>query len=154
MPDVWIRLDAASRRRNWWWSGFLTVLFAGMAAIPASRPDPDPWWYIAVIGVCWLAAFIYMVNRCYGRTLLTAEGMEFHTFFSRRKIRWTDITRIEQRSHRVRGGEWIDVHAVRARGLSLRIPGVHTTRAKDADFDRKLRRIRTYWTSATQAVPG
>ncbi|MFH8694530.1 hypothetical protein [Streptomyces chartreusis] len=28
VTDLWIGLDAAARRRNWWWTGALTLVFA------------------------------------------------------------------------------------------------------------------------------
>ena len=151
MSQEWIGLDTQAKLMNWCWTAFLTAIFATMAWIVATKTEqPDLWWVVGAIALCWLAAVVYMVNRCYGRTLLTAEGMEFHTFFSHRKVRWADVTRIDRRSHQVRGGEWWDVHAIRRQGRSLRVPGAHTTNPRDAGYQRKLRRIRKYWTAATK----
>ncbi|EWM19274.1 hypothetical protein [Kutzneria sp. 744] len=149
MSEEWIGLDRHAKLMSWCWTGFLTAVIAAMGWAPtADSTWPDRWWVLVGFGLVWLATVVYMVNRCYGRTLLTAAGMEFHTFFSRRKIGWADVTRIEKRSHRVRGGQWWDVHAVRSQGRSLRIPGTHTTRRGDRDFDRKLGRIRKFLAAA------
>lgn len=153
MSEQWIGLDFHAKLMNGCWTAFLTALFAVVAWEPATdATGPQRWWLVGGFGLCWLAVVGYTVNRCHGRTLLTAEGMEFHTFFSRRKVCWVDVTRIERRCHRVRGVEWWDVHAVRTHGRSLRIPGAHTTNSRNADYQRKLRRIRKYWTAAAKAA--
>ncbi|MDX3799355.1 hypothetical protein [Streptomyces sp. AK04-3B] len=149
MPGIWIGLDAAARRRNWWWTGFLTLVCVGAAvAVAQSEPAADRWWWVGGVGGFWLVGFFYMVNRGYGRTLLTANGMEFRTFVSRRSVPWSEIARIEKRRHQARSGEWWDVCAVRVRGRELTVPGVFTSRRWDADFEEKLAVIREYWSRA------
>lgn len=149
MPGIWIGLDAAARRRNWWWTGFLTLVCVGAAvAVALSEPAADRWWWVGGVGGFWLVGFFYMVNRGYGRTLLTANGMEFRTFVSRRSVPWSEIARIEKRRHQARSGEWWDVCAVRVRGRGLTVPGVFTSKRWDADFEEKLAVIREYWSRA------
>lgn len=149
MPDVWIGLSAAARRRNWWWTGFLTLVCAGMAvAVTLTAPTSNRWWWGGGVAVAWLPSLFYMINRGYGRTLLTASGMEFRTFVSRRSIPWSEITRIEKRQHQTRGGFWWDLRAVRVRGRSLTIPGVFTSQMRDAEFEQKLGVIHERWSRA------
>lgn len=94
------------------------------------------------------ARVFYMINRGYGRTFLTSNGMEIHTFLSRRSVPWSEITRIEKRSHQGRSGEWWDVRAVRVHGRALTVPGIFTNRRRDADFEKKLAIIREHWSRA------
>jgi hypothetical protein len=89
-----------------------------------------------------------MVNRGYGRTLLTPDGMQFHTFVSRRSIAWSDVTGIERKCHQTRSGSWWDARVERASGRSLAIPGVFTARRHDALFERNLTVVREYWSHA------
>jgi hypothetical protein len=148
MPDVWIGLSAAARRRNWWWTGFLTLVYAGTAAAVTSEPASNQRWWGGGVAVAWLALLFYMINRGYGRTLLTESGMEFRTFVGRRSIPWTEITRIEKRQHQVRGGFWWDLQVVRVRGRSLTIPGAFTSRVRDAEFEQKLSVVQQRWSRA------
>ncbi|MER7737304.1 hypothetical protein ABTX34_03040 [Streptomyces sp. NPDC096538] len=149
MPDVWIGLTATERRRNWWWTGFLTLVFAGWAvAAGLAQPASERWWWVGGTGVLWSASVLYMINRGYGRTCLTEDGMQFRTFVSRRAIPWSEITRIEKRRHSTRGGAWWDLRAVRRRGRALTIPGVFTHRMWDAEFDRKWAVIQERWSRA------
>lgn len=149
MPGIWIGLDVAARRRNWWWTGFLTLVCVGAAvAVALSEGAGDRWWWVGGVGVFWLVGFFYMINRGYGRTLLTSNGMEFRTFVGRRSVPWTEIARIEKRRHQARSGEWWDVCVVRVRGRSLTVPGVFTSSRWDADCEEKLAVIREYWSRA------
>lgn len=149
VPDVWIGLDADARRRNWWWTGFLTLVCVGTASATAlSARAMDRWWWVGGVGVFWLIALLYMVNRGYGRTLLMLNGMEVRTFVSRRSIPWDEIARIERRRHQTRSGTWWDVCAVRIHGRSLTIPGAFTRSARDAKFEENLAVIREYWSRA------
>jgi hypothetical protein len=142
VSDVWIGLEGAARRRNWWLSGFATVLFAVVCWALAGRPNG---WVLGVVAVFWLVAVLSMLNRSLGRIRLTAEGMEFHTFLSRRRIPWAEITKIDKRYHAWRGGRWWDVYAVRTSGRALRLPGVYTVLHSDAAFERNLERIIEHW---------
>ncbi|MFF0597581.1 hypothetical protein [Streptomyces antibioticus] len=147
MPDTWIGLTAAERRRNWWWTGVLTLMCVGMAiGVTLPSPSSTRWWWGGGVGVAWSASLFYMVNRGYGRTLLTASGMQFHTFVSRRSIPWSDITGIEKREHHARSATWWDLRAVRVHGRPLTIPGAFTSRLWDAEFDNKLAVIQEHWT--------
>lgn len=149
MPGMWLGLDAAARRRVWWRTGFLTLICVGLAAAVAlSERAADRWWWVGGVGVFWLVGFLYMINRGYGRTLLTLNGMEFRTFFSRRSVLWSETARIEKRRHQGRSSEWWDVCIVRVHGRVLTVPGVFTSRRWDADFEQKLVVIRAYWSRA------
>ncbi|WP_435057286.1 hypothetical protein [Streptomyces sp. bgisy060] len=151
-PDVWIGLSDKELRRNRWWTAFLAVfLGGGTLAAGLTPPASERWWWVGVFGFVWVLAVFSMVNRGYGRTLLTAEGMKFHTFVSRRSIPWGEITRIEKREHHTRGGPFWDVRAVRVSGRSPTIPGVFTSRAFDAEFDQKLATIQERWARAAGA---
>ncbi|MFE7854102.1 hypothetical protein [Streptomyces sp. NPDC057403] len=149
MPGIWIGLDAAARRRNWWWTGFLALLcVCGTAAVALSEPAANRSWWVGGVAVLWLAGSFYMINRGYGRTLLTPDGMKFHTFVSHRSIPWSEIARIEKRRHQGRSAEWWNVRAVRVRGRALTIPGAFTSKRWDDDFENKLAVIREHWSRA------
>ncbi|MFF7639800.1 hypothetical protein [Streptomyces canus] len=152
MPEIWVGLDVAARRRNWWWTGVLTLLFAGMAASALLAKAADPsgrWWWAGVVGVLWLASLFYMINRGYGRTLLAPDRMQFSTLVCRRSIPWSEITKIEPRSHQTRDGAWWEVRVHRASGRSLAIPGIFTSRRGDEVFEGNLTVVREYWARAT-----
>ncbi|MET7276549.1 hypothetical protein ABZS59_36160 [Streptomyces flaveolus] len=149
MPDEWIGLSEVEQRRNWWWTGFLTLVFAGGAvAVSLAESTSDRWWWASSFGIAWLPSAFYMINRGYGRTRLTAGGMEFRTFVSRRSVPWSEITRIEKRQRLTRSGSWWDVRVVRVRGRSLTIPGAFTSRMWDAEFERKWSVIHERWSRA------
>ncbi|MEU5090632.1 hypothetical protein [Streptomyces sp. NPDC021356] len=149
MPEIWIGPDVAARRRNWWWTAVLTLLFAGMAAATEATATTGRWWWAGVVGALWLASLFYMINRGHGRTLLAPDRMQFSTFVSRRSIAWSEITKIEPRSHQTRGGAWWEVRVHRARGRSLAVPGIFTSRRGDEVFERNLAVVRDYWSRAT-----
>ncbi|MEF9880856.1 hypothetical protein [Streptomyces sp. P9-A4] len=149
ISDMCIGLSEAEQRRNWWWTGFLTLVFAGGAvAVGLAELTSDRWWWVGGFGVAWLASVFYVINRGYGRTRLTADGMEFRSFVSRRSVLWSEITRIEKRRHLTRSGSWWDLQVVRVRGRSLAIPGAFTNRMWDAEFERKLSVIHERWSRA------
>lgn len=116
MPDAWIALDPAARRRNWWWTAVLTLVCASTAIAATLSTATDLWWWAGGVGAFWLFSAFYMINRGYGRTLLTADRIVFHTFLSRRSIPWAEIIRIEKRSHQTRSGQWWDLRIVRVNG--------------------------------------
>ncbi|MEU6760352.1 hypothetical protein [Streptomyces sp. NPDC046685] len=151
MPEIWIGLDASDRRSTWGWTGFLTVVWAGTAAAVMLSAESDSsaerWVWAGVLAGFWLAGAFHLVNRAYGRTLLTSERIEFRTFVSRRSIPWAEITGVEEKRHYTRAGEWRDVRAHRLCGRAVAIPGTFTSRRRDACFDRKLAVIRKYWLS-------
>ncbi|MFF6788455.1 hypothetical protein ACFY9C_05200 [Streptomyces filamentosus] len=145
MPEVWIRLNTADRRRNWWWTGWLILVCAGTSvAVSLVEPEENHWWWAGGCAIVWLAAVVYMINRGYGRTLLTAQGMAFRTFFSRRRLPWVEIVRVERRSHTARSSEWWDMRVVLVGGRALAVPGAFTSRRYDHDFERKLALIEDY----------
>ncbi|MFF3578644.1 hypothetical protein [Streptomyces mirabilis] len=149
MPEIWIGLDIAARGRNWWWTGVLTLLFAGMAVATEATATTGRWWWGGVVGVLWLASLFYMINRGYGRTLLAPDRIQFSTLVSRRAIPWSEITGIEPHSHQTRSGAWWEVRVHRAKGRSLAIPGIFTSRRGDEAFEGNLAVVREYWARAT-----
>ncbi|MEV6199065.1 hypothetical protein AB0M64_03730 [Streptomyces sp. NPDC051771] len=145
MPEVWIRLNTADRRRNWLWTGWFTLVCAGTAvAVALSETEEDGGWWVGGCAIVWLVGAVYMINRGYGRTLLTAQGMVFRTFFRRRSLPWSEVVRVERRSHATRSGEWWDVRVVRVGGRGLTVPGAFTSRRDDREFERKLVLIEDY----------
>ncbi|MGW0777027.1 hypothetical protein ACWD01_25975 [Streptomyces sp. NPDC002835] len=151
MPDTWIALDTAARRRNWWWTGYLTIAFAGAGVAMVLTAATAPFWWGFSVAICWLLSIIYMINRGYGRALLTSDRIVFHTFVSRKSIPWAEIAHIEKRRHQTRSGEWWDLRIVRSHGRSLSIPGVFTSNRFDNDFEAKFALIREYWSRSAQA---
>jgi hypothetical protein len=154
VPEIWIALDARDRRKNWWWTGVLTLVFTAMAlaALLPEKSNPHPsaaehWWWIGTIGTFWLAALFYMINRGYGRTLLASDRMQFHTFISRRSIAWSEVTEIEKHHHRSpRNGGWWEARVHRSDGRPLVIPGAFTgTWNDDGALDQKIVTIHEYW---------
>ncbi|MFJ5708374.1 hypothetical protein [Streptomyces sp. NPDC093105] len=155
MPEVWIRLSTADRRRNWFWTAALTLVCAGTTvAVSLVEPEADHWRWAGGCAIVWLAAVVYTINRGYGRTLLTAQGMAFRTFFSRRRLPWVEIVRVERRSHTARSGEWWYLRVVRVRGRDLAVPGAFTSRRYDRDFERKLALIEDYLRRAAAGEEG
>ncbi len=150
MPDTWIALDAAARRKNWWWTGYLTVVFGGWGMAVALTDEGERFWWVFSVAFCWLVSVVYMVNRGYGRTLLTSDRIVFRTFISRRSIPWGEITHIEKRRHQTRSGEWWDLRIIRSRGRSLTIPGAFSGRPDDNSLEEKYTLIREYWTRAAR----
>ncbi|MGW5401069.1 hypothetical protein [Streptomyces sp. NPDC003952] len=156
MPEIWISLDASNRRSTWVWTGFLTLVWAGVAAAIMLSAGPETsgvgrWLWAGVISAFWLAGVLHLANRACGRTLLTFERMEFRTFVSRRSIPWSEITEIEKKSHHTRGGLWWELRARRARGRSVAIPGTFSSREGDVSFERKLAVLRKYWIDSLEA---
>ncbi|MFI8515124.1 hypothetical protein ACIGHB_28755 [Streptomyces sp. NPDC085460] len=91
-----------------------------------------------------IACFI-AINSIYGRVLLTATGLEFRTFVSRRVVPWGEVAGIERRRRMSRSEIWWDLRIVRVRGRSLAVPGTITNRRWDAELDRKQVAIQEYW---------
>ncbi|MEV6957500.1 hypothetical protein [Streptomyces sp. NPDC051183] len=156
MPEIWISLDASDRWSTWVWTGFLTLVWAGVAAAIMLSAGPgyseaERWLWAGVISAFWLAGAFHLVNRAYGRTLLSSEGLEFRTFVSRRSIPWGEITKIERKSHQTRGGFCWELRAHRVRGRSVAIPGTFSSRERDVDFERKLAVLRKYWIGSREA---
>nr|WP_234375407.1 PH domain-containing protein [Streptomyces sp. HYC2] len=92
-----------------------------------------------------------MVNQGTGATLLTSEGLEFHTFFSRRSVPWSEVAGIEERCRTGRSGTWSDVRVVRVRGRALTVPGAFTARMHDPKFEAKLATVREHRTRAADS---
>ncbi|MFM9499493.1 PH domain-containing protein [Streptomyces galilaeus] len=156
MPEIWISLDASDRRSTWVWTGFLTFVWAAVAAAimlttgPES-PGAERRLLAGLISAFWLAGVFHLANRAYGRTLLTPERIEFRTFVSRRSIPWSEITGIEKKGHQTRGGAWWELRAHRVRGRSVAIPGTFSSREAGVGFERKLAVLRKHWTVSREA---
>ncbi|MFI8234998.1 hypothetical protein ACIGDI_40020 [Streptomyces sp. NPDC085900] len=149
MPETWIALDSSARRKNWWWTGYLTAIFVGLAIALIAVGEKFAW--IIFISFFWLLAVAYIINRAYGRTLLTSDGIKFHTFFSRRVTPWPEVADIKKRRHQGRSAEWWELRIIRQRGRSLGVPGAFTSRRYDDTFENKLVLIREYWARSVRA---
>ncbi|MFJ3692350.1 hypothetical protein ACIPWB_32130 [[Kitasatospora] papulosa] len=95
-----------------------------------------------------MVAFVGTVNLIYGRVLLTARGLEFHTFVSRRVIPWSEVAGIETRRRVIRSRILCDLRVVRVRGRALTIPGTTTSRVMDAELELKQVAIQERWSRA------
>jgi len=141
LPGTWIGLDARAQRVNWLWTGVLTLVFAGVPVgiwldPGGPRPSGDGLLVGAVVfGIMWLPAFLYMINRGYGKTRLTADQMQFYSFVSRRRVPWDEVTRIEMHRHQnPRGGAWWYIRVHRTTGRPLAVPGAFTFGSGAADL--------------------
>ncbi|KLJ04546.1 hypothetical protein [Streptomyces sp. KE1] len=149
MAEVWIGFNSADRLRLWWRNGLLTPALAGvLTATALTARGPDTWWLAGGLALLAVAHFAAMVNLTYGRVLLTAGGLEFRTFVSRRAIPWDEVAGIETRLRATRGGIWSDLLVVRVRGRSVAIPGTITNRLFDTELDRKQVAIQERWARA------
>ncbi|MFE6720798.1 hypothetical protein ACFVDU_24820 [Streptomyces albidoflavus] len=149
MAEVWIGFNSADRRRLWWRNGLLTLVLAGvLPAMTLTAREPGTWWSAGGLGLVAVVLFACTVNLIYGRVLLTARGLEFRTFVSRRVIPWDEVAGIETRLRTVRSGMWSDLLVVRVHGRSVAIPGTITNRLFDAELDRKQVAIRECWARA------
>ncbi|MEU8539453.1 PH domain-containing protein [Streptomyces sp. NPDC048717] len=154
MPDVWIVFSPADRRRYWWRTGVVVTLLVGVTvAMGLAEIGSDPWWWVGVFGILYLVAIFDMVNRIYGRTLLTAAGMELRTLVSRRRVPWSEIAGVEERRRTTRSGTWTHLRITRHRGRPLALPGTLTNRIWDAELDRKQVAIQEYRSRATTVGP-
>lgn len=132
MPDVWIGFNSRDRQRYWWRTGILTLALAGvMVAMSLTTHEPGKWWWVGGVGVFSVVVVFSTINSIYGRVLLTATGLEFRTFVSRRVVLWSEVARIEKRQRVSRSGIWWDLRVARAHGRSLTIPGTLTSRMTD-----------------------
>ncbi|MBB6439873.1 hypothetical protein [Streptomyces candidus] len=144
MADTWISFDAASRRKHWWMALYLTIIFSAME-VAISLSAREPFWLIIIIGSLWLFSIAHVINRGYGRSLLTADRILFRTFISRRSVPWGEVVRVEKRSHYTRGGYWWNICLVREQGRALPIPGAFTSKEFDRIFEGKFNLIQEYW---------
>ncbi|MFC8246472.1 hypothetical protein [Streptomyces chartreusis] len=151
MPDVWIGFSSADRQRYWWRNCIVMLLLAGVTvAVGLTERGPDRWWWVGGFAVFSVAIFLATINSIYGRVLLTARGLEFRTFVSRRSIPWNEVAGIERRQRVSRSMIWWDLRVVRARGRSLAVPGTFTNRMMDAELERKQAVIQECWSRAVE----
>ncbi|WP_157877677.1 PH domain-containing protein [Streptomyces kanamyceticus] len=93
----------------------------------------------------WLPSVFYILNRTFGTTTLTPEGMRFRTAVSRRLIPWHKITRIEDEHRTGRGGaSWWVIRAHLTRGRPVVLPGVLSEGRRDEQFLATLRTLHEY----------
>ncbi|MFD5125706.1 hypothetical protein [Streptomyces sp. NPDC058385] len=148
MPNVWIGFSSADRQRYWWRTGIMILALAGViVAAGLTVQEPGRWWWLGGFGVFFVATVFNMINWIYGRALLSATGVEFRTFVSRRSIPWSEVAGIEKRQRVSRSGIWWDLRIVRVRGRALTIPGTLTNRM-DAELEQKLSVIQERWSRA------
>ncbi|MEU2860848.1 PH domain-containing protein [Streptomyces mirabilis] len=148
MPDVEIGFSTADRERYWWRTGIVMLVLAGTAsAVALTASASNRWWWVGGFGTYFLAVVFDMTNWIYGRALLTATGVEFRTFVSRRSIPWSEIAGIEKRQRVSRSGLWWDLRVVRVRGRALTIPGTLTNRM-NAELEQKQALIQERWSRA------
>ncbi|MFE7616526.1 hypothetical protein [Streptomyces sp. NPDC057496] len=149
MPDVWIGFNAHDRQRYWWRNGIGTLALVGVVvAMILTTQQPGKWWWVGGFGVFSAVVFVSTINLIHGRVLLTARGLEFRTFVSRRVIPWSEVAGIERRQRVTRSGIWWDLRVVRVRGRSLAVPGTVTNRRMDAELDRKQAAVQEHWSRA------
>ena len=149
MTDVWIGFNADDRRRYWWRNGIVTLALAAvMVAMSLTARGPGGWWLVGVFGVFSVAVVFGTISSIYGRVLLTATGLEFRTFVSRRSVPWSEVAGIERRQRVSRSGIWWDLRIVRVGRRSLTIPGTFTNRMMDAELEWKQAVIQERWSRA------
>ncbi|MEE1838769.1 hypothetical protein ACIODX_37785 [Streptomyces sp. NPDC088190] len=148
MPDVWIGFNSDDRQRAWWQNGLVTLALTAAMVVMILTNEPNKWWFVSGLGVLAVVAFVGTVNLIYGRVLLTARGLEFRTFVSRRIIPWSEVAGIETRRRVVRSRILCDLRVVRVRGRALTIPGTATSRVMDAELERKQVAIQERWSRA------
>ncbi|MFI8324206.1 hypothetical protein [Streptomyces sp. NPDC085529] len=81
-------------------------------------------------------------------TILTATGLQFRTFVSRRVAPWNEVAGRERRQRVTGSGVWSDLRVVRVRGCSLGIAGSVTDPMTDAELERKRVAVQECWSRA------
>ncbi|MFF4510441.1 PH domain-containing protein [Streptomyces mirabilis] len=149
MPEAWIGFNSRDRQRYWWRTGILTLALAGvMVAMSLTTHEPGRWWWVSGVGAFSVVVVLSTINAIYGQVLLTATGLEFRTFVSRRVVPWSEVARIGKRQRVSRSGTWSDLRVIRTHGRSLTIPGTLTNRMLDAELERKQAVIQERWSLA------
>ncbi|MFE3051374.1 PH domain-containing protein [Streptomyces albidoflavus] len=148
MPDIRIGYNSADRRRLWWRNALVTLAVAGVTAAILTTRGPGRWWWAGGLGVLAVVAFVSTANQIHGRVHLTARGLEFRTWVSRRVVPWNEVAGIETRERVTRSGIWSELRVVRVRGRTLTLPGTATNRLLDAELDRKMVAVRACWSRA------
>ncbi|MER5662815.1 hypothetical protein [Streptomyces mirabilis] len=142
------RAHAQQQERYWWRTGIVMLVLAGTAsAVALTALASNRWWWVGGFGAYFLAVVFHMTNWIYGRALLTATGVEFRTFVSRRSIPWSEIAGIEKRQQVSQSGLWWDLRVVRVRWRALTIPGTLTNRM-NAELEQKQALVQEHWSRA------
>ncbi|HEX4224968.1 MAG TPA: hypothetical protein VHZ97_21550 [Pseudonocardiaceae bacterium] len=126
MSDTWIRHNAADLVRHWFTARILTVLFLGLAV--GFLVFPERW--VVPAGLCvvlWVALMLTVRGQARGATLLTRDGMRFHTVTKHQFIRWQEIDDIYVGHPQ---GYWVVIYVKRAQGRRLVIPVPSPTRTR------------------------
>lgn len=160
VQEVWIALDARTRRLNWWWADVMAVVFVAASCLPLyltqrhhRAPAAESWSWPGALGALGLAVYVLVVVRGCGRTKLSSDGMRLHFFFNRRFIAWDDITEIEKHSHTTRHGTYWDVRVHLVCGRKRHVPGAFTLNGRRRSvrmLDEQLEIMRSYWKAANQ----
>ncbi|GHC52957.1 PH domain-containing protein [Streptomyces flavofungini] len=99
----------------------------------------------AVLAAIWLPGAFYTLNRAYGTTTLTPEGMRLRTAVSRRRIPWHTVTRIEAERRTGRGGvSWWVARAHLVHGRPVVLPGALADGRQDEAFRASLEALGRY----------
>lgn len=146
MAEVWISLDSADRRKNSRAAGYFTAICAGVVlAVTLSEETSSSWWAFSTL-CAWLISMAYIINRGYGRALLTPDDIVlFNGFLGKRSIPWGNVTNIEKRHHTARSSSWWDLRLTCASGRSFTVPGAFTSSHYDAKFEAKHVLLCQHW---------
>lgn len=154
LPETWIQLDAADIRSMRWRTVVLHLIFllfaVAVLVLPPGRgqamdPLVDRLWEVGGVCVFWFLVLFPTLNARYGRTLLTVEGMRFHTWVSRRFVPWREIADVEIRFHR----NSCSVGVRRRHGRRLIVPGTLSVHRRGS-LDENFRTIKRYWSHAAR----
>lgn len=157
MPEAWIRYDPDRRRRHWFLTAFVNAPFVVLAVLYLLAPSGDTQdsvtpairlFLLALDAVCLLLLAIPMVNIAISKSLLTSDGIRFHTLFGRWFIPWNEIAAVEERVRPTKVGRWRDIRILRTNGRPRSVPGAFTTKLRDDSFDEKLRTVENYHSRA------
>ena len=125
------------------------ALYAILKAYAASLGER--WFLPVMFAVMWLPCAFYVVNRMFGVTGLSQEGMRLRTLVSRRRIPWREVTAVEVRRRSGRGGSWQVVRVQLVHGRPVVLPGAMQSQMAQnaAGFAASVATICSYWQEAT-----
>lgn len=153
MTETRIAFSQRERRNHFVAVGAITLIAGGLGLLTFVRsPNPtDRWSTPVLIAAIWLPCIFYSINRMFGITVLTSEGMQFRTLVSRRRIPWVAVTQVEAQRRNGRGGPWwvIRIHIANRRAVVL--PGAMLSQRGQAEagFGNSVDMICSHWQQAT-----
>ncbi|MGW2230817.1 hypothetical protein [Streptomyces formicae] len=155
METVRIALPRRQRRSLLLGLAVVTVALGSMAlfVLPRAYANTTSSGAVAttVFTAIWLPSVFYVLNRSFGTTTLTPEGMRFSTAVSRRLVPWHEITRIEEEHRTGRGGaSWWVIRAHLTRGRPVVLPGALCDGRQDERFLATLRTLHEYRASTAR----